>query len=53
MKRENGFYWIKWDGRWLIAEYVQGEWYVTQRLSYLDDTDLEEIDERRIERIED
>ena len=50
MKREPGFYWVKWDGLWMVAEYAQGDWYLTQRFSILNDIDLEEIDERKIER---
>jgi len=48
--REQGFYWVKWCGEWKIGEYAQGDWYLTQCLSYLSDADMEEIDENKIER---
>jgi hypothetical protein len=48
--REPGYYWVKWDGNWRIGEYCQGDWYLTQHLSHLNDIDFDEIDENRIER---
>lgn len=55
MKREPGYYWVKYDGEWEIAmwfEWIPGkyEWNFFDRSKT--DSDFEEIDERRIERVE-
>jgi hypothetical protein len=50
MKREAGYYWVKQVGEWLIGHY-EGTWTLCGRQDYpFTDEDLDEIDERKIER---
>lgn len=51
MKRESGFYWVKYKGEWIVAKW-NGFWFRTGVWKIDQDSDLEEIDERRIERTE-
>jgi hypothetical protein len=50
--REPGYYWVKNDGKWIIALWVNDghytEWEIGDRIEQ--DSDFEEIDERRITR---
>lgn len=50
--RQSGFYWVKYDGKWTIAEYTsysgQSEWYVTGNDCYFISEEFDEIDENRI-----
>lgn len=50
MKRENGFYWVKSNGIWKIAEFIDKSWkmIVTDYIYTFYDFDFEEIDESRI-----
>lgn len=58
MKRENGFYWVKWNWEkgpeWEIAEYfpgrigIPGTWYRTGDDVGFDDEDFFEINETRL-----
>jgi hypothetical protein len=55
--REEGYYWVKMGGDWQIARwsspYTDGtepEWSVIAWLIPFNDSDFEEIDERRITR---
>lgn len=52
MKRESGFYWVKCDKEWIIAEYWQPTniWFVCGEVTKWSTSDLDEIDERKIER---
>lgn len=53
MKREPGYYWVKYGGDWIIARYcVVGYWMSPDfnDKMYHEDSDFEQIDERRIER---
>lgn len=50
MERVEGFYWVKYEGEWIIAEYDMNEWYKTGVENFYEDSHLDEIDERRIER---
>ena len=54
MNRENGYYWVKKYGVWLIAKWHKGDnkskWYVIRHNYEFDDKYWEEIDENRIER---
>lgn len=47
--REPGYYWVRDDGEWLIAEWRKGQWSSRNWYS-CDDSWLDEIDERRIVR---
>lgn len=49
--REPGFYWVKEHNQgWVIAEWEGGCWKFTSLVYEYEDTDIEEIDERRIVR---
>ena len=52
--RENGFYWVKYDGTedWEIAEYCTGDWWRIGSEFPETGRNIIEIDERRIERTE-
>ena len=50
MKREDGFYHIKHGDQWIIAEYVDGEWYRAPFSLGIFDKAIQEIDERKITR---
>lgn len=45
--REQGFYWVKLSGVWIIAEYYE-YWYLTGLLEGLPDEHFDEIEETRI-----
>ncbi len=50
--RESGYYRVKREGSWQIAEYIKSEWFSHWRLFGSDedwiDSELEAIDENRI-----
>jgi hypothetical protein len=55
--RKSGFYWIKYNGSWLVGEWNSfdedlgfgwGDWYIASYDRSLDDSRFEEIDERQI-----
>jgi hypothetical protein len=61
MKRENGFYWVKFRFNWRIGEFVnsydevldgtkidESYWNVQHFKDYFHDSDFEEINEQRI-----
>lgn len=51
MNREYGFYWVKDDDGWFIAEWRDGDKWITtgNPLSvWFEDIDFIEIDEKRI-----
>jgi hypothetical protein len=55
MKRETGFYWVKIkkeyspkNNDWQIAEWKDGLYFITGFELYYNDSDFEEIDERKI-----
>ena len=51
-EREDGFYWVKFNDEWVVAEWVQvcAMWFVTQETYGFPNLCMEEIDERRIVR---
>lgn len=52
MKREEGYYWVKYHNKWVISHFDPDmTWCLTGWDMELDDKDLDEIDERRIERM--
>lgn len=48
--REEGFYWVKDDEQWIIAEWDGGIWYTHGNDYEFQDSDFQEIDERKIQR---
>lgn len=53
MERESGYYWVKFEDKWYVASWskTEGEWYVYLFFLGQKDERFDEIDERRIERI--
>lgn len=52
MKREPGYYWVKLNNKWIVAYWMAKEWWIAGSYNGASDNDLDEIDERRIERQE-
>lgn len=51
--RAFGYYWVKWRGKWTIAEFDYfHEWWIAGIPDFLNEIELEEIDERQIKRVE-
>ena len=48
MKREDGYYFVKDTGEWIIAEWDTNYWYITGSGNRYEDSYFEEIDERRV-----
>lgn len=50
MKREPGFYWVKWSGEWEVCEWTGKNWLLpgVDIEIYATDEDMEQLDERRI-----
>ena len=48
MKRENGFYWVKWDSEWVVAEWSDSEWGVIWHEYGYPDSEFDEIIEIRL-----
>jgi len=52
----NGYYWVKYDGEWVIAEWQNGTkrlkegWFSLGFYDGVPDSALDEIGERRLER---
>lgn len=40
VKRENGFYWIKHDGAWKVAEWDDNGWYLPGLTNTFKDDDF-------------
>ncbi len=60
-KRESGFYFVKYDGEWIVVEWFQKDnkklsgyacWFMPGDHKEYYDSDLDEIDERPIVREE-
>lgn len=47
--RQPGYYWLRVKDLWFVAEWDKFGWNTTQGISF-EDSDFDEIDERRIER---
>lgn len=43
--RDEGFYWVKYSDQWIVAEYRERVWYMTETDNYFDDSDFQQIDE--------
>ena len=48
MKRENGYYWVKYGRSWEVATYKDGSWWLCGKDYYFQDDDFKEINEIRI-----
>lgn len=48
MNRENGFYWVLLDGKWIIAEYEDEQWKLTGQYMRFGDDHFEQIFEHRL-----
>ena len=46
--RDNGFYWVRFEGEVLIAEYIGLSWYITQCSCPVLENKLDFIDENKI-----
>ena len=53
-KRESGYYWVKSNDKWIIAEWLPlcQVWASIEYADKYKDSDFDEIDERRIVRQE-
>jgi hypothetical protein len=53
MKRESGYYWVRFYDEWEVARYYSEskEWQLTGADRHFSDNSLNEIDERKIERL--
>lgn len=51
MKRKSGYYWVKYKGFWLIAEYsaILDKWWLTSVEESFSENEFEEITEKQIE----
>jgi hypothetical protein len=47
--REDGFYWVKHQGKWTIAEYFQDQWVFLGDIGLMKDEHFDKIHEDRIE----
>jgi hypothetical protein len=48
--RKEGFYWVKFQGEWVVAEYIgDSKWWLPGAIEYLG-TWFDEIDETKLER---
>lgn len=48
MKRETGYYWVKYSGEWCAAYYDGAYWSLQKWLIDFKDSDFTEINETRI-----
>lgn len=49
--REEGYYWVKSYGEWIVAEFSCGVWFMSgcdKDYYWLKDKDFDEIDEKRL-----
>lgn len=48
-ERKPGYYWVKWDNAFYIAQFDEHKyWYIAGILSHFDEHDFQEIDESPI-----
>ena len=50
MRRESGFYWVKYSNKWIVAEWEEENesWYLPGRSAEISTGCLSEVDERKI-----
>lgn len=46
--RKEGFYWVRFNGYFIVAEWQSGQWWTIESEDAFMDEHFEEIDERRI-----
>jgi hypothetical protein len=46
MEREEGFYWVKWEGNWYPALHGQKLWYLAGMLAEFETDELDTIGPR-------
>lgn len=46
--RENGYYWVVFNGKWMVAEWCNTIWSIPGRYPYYFDYSFESIDEKRL-----
>jgi hypothetical protein len=47
--RPEGFYWVRYEGSWSIAEYHDGQWVFLHDIGLMKDSSFDKIHEERIE----
>lgn len=48
IKRKNGHYWIKKEGKWVVGLYLIGTWFIAgEKTGYVEE-DIQEVDEIRL-----
>jgi hypothetical protein len=47
-ERDPGFYWVKHEGQWTIAEWHKDGWVFLQHIGFMKDEWFDKIDEQRI-----
>ena len=49
--KDPGYYWVKWDNKWFVAEVDSiGDWHIPGILSILSESDLQQVATSKIER---
>ncbi len=48
--REEGYYWVRVGGQWIVGFYGNDQWILMASLRLFDSSYFDEIDERKIER---
>ena len=51
-RRQDGFYWVEFQGEWIVSEYKTGRWFIPGIRPFYDDKHMAGIDEKRIVRTE-
>ncbi len=46
MTREPGFYWVRYRGNWMVAEWACDVWFFAGRDDDADESELEEVGQR-------
>lgn len=50
--RQPGYYWLRSKNKWSVGEWRKDEtWWIISSDGWFEDSDFDEIDERRIERV--
>lgn len=48
MDRQEGYYWVKWNGKSEVAKWTSFGWLLIGGTPYFEDSDLDYINENRI-----
>jgi hypothetical protein len=49
MERKDGFYWVKFNNSWIVAEWISNKWTFCFDTNTYEDNELNEIDENIIQ----